>query len=182
MFKFAFAILISMHLSLVHANNLITQIQPPQPANNPKQTTSTRATPVQATKHDTWSSKAEEVLMHAMSLMDTQYKYGGNNPETGFDCSGFVRYVFNQAADIHLPRTANAISSHGQSITKQNLQPGDLVFFNTVRSKISHVGIYLGSNQFIHAPRTGTVVRIDNMNKRYWASRFRAAKRLDTEL
>lgn len=133
----------------------------------------------------TWSDKAQkaqEVLMHALSLTGIQYKYGGSSPDTGFDCSGFVRYVFSQAAKITLPPTARAISQIGKTVKKEELQPGDLVFFNTLKSAFSHVGIYIGNNKFIHAPRTGSSVRVENMDNAYWSKHFNGAQRLDKEL
>lgn len=123
-------------------------------------------------------SLSQEVLISAISLKGIKYKYGGNSPATGFDCSGFVNYVYNQAANLKLPRTSRAISKVGSRVTKSELQAGDLVFFNTQRSAYSHVGIYVGNSNFIHAPRTGSVVRIESMKKRYWATRFNGAKRL----
>lgn len=130
----------------------------------------------------TWSDKAQEVLMQALSLTGIQYKYGGSSPETGFDCSGFVRYVFSQATKITLPPTARAISQIGKTVKKEELQPGDLVFFNTLKSAFSHVGIYIGNNKFIHAPRTGSSVRVENMDNAYWSKHFNGAQRLDKEL
>lgn len=135
----------------------------------------------QATPENTWSNKAQEVLFQALSLTGIQYKYGGNTPETGFDCSGFVRYVFSQAAQITLPPTARSISQLGKTIKKDELQPGDLVFFNTLKAAFSHVGIYMGDNKFIHAPRAGANVRVENMETSYWRSRFNGAKRIETE-
>jgi cell wall-associated NlpC family hydrolase len=129
-----------------------------------------------------WSDKAQEVLIQAFSLTGIQYKYGGDSPDTGFDCSGFVRYVFNQAAKITLPPTARAISQLGKSVKKDELQPGDLVFFNTLKSAFSHVGIYIGDNKFIHSPRAGGTVRVEDMSKSYWTKRFNGAQRLETEL
>lgn len=128
-----------------------------------------------------WQSKTQEILINAMSLTGIKYKYGGNSPETGFDCSGFVRYVFQNAVNLALPPTARAISQIGQNIKKDELQPGDLVFFNTLKSAYSHVGIYLGDNKFIHAPSAGKTVRIENMQSDYWAKRFNGAQRLDKE-
>lgn len=128
--------------------------------------------------NDQGQSVAQEVLMSAISLKGVKYKYGGNSPETGFDCSGFVNYVYSQAASLKLPRTTRAISKVGHHIKKSELQAGDLVFFNTLRSAYSHVGIYIGNNDFIHAPRTGSFVRIESMKTRYWATRFNGAKRL----
>lgn len=126
-----------------------------------------------------WSDKAQEILVNALSLTGIKYKYGGKSPETGFDCSGFVRYVFQQAADLTLPHGARAISQLGQRVPMEQLQPGDLVFFNTLKSAFSHVGIYLGNNKFIHAPSSGGGIHVVNMNDEYWAKRFNGARRLD---
>lgn len=128
-----------------------------------------------------WKAKTQEVIINALSLTGIKYKYGGNSPETGFDCSGFVRYVFSQAANLTLPPTARAISQLGKTVNKDELQPGDLVFFNTLKSAFSHVGIYIGDNKFIHAPRTGASVRVENMQQSYWLSRFNGAQRLEKE-
>ena len=129
-----------------------------------------------------WQARAQEVLINALSLTGIQYKYGGKSPETGFDCSGFVRYVFSQATNLTLPPTARAIAQIGKTVKKDDLQPGDLVFFNTLKSAFSHVGIYMGDNKFIHAPSTGKVVRVESMKDGYWASRFNGAQRLDKEI
>ena len=128
-----------------------------------------------------WQTKTQEVLMKAFSLTGIKYAWGGKTPETGFDCSGFVRYVFRNAVNLTLPPTARAISQIGKTIKKDELQPGDLVFFNTLKSAFSHVGIYIGNNKFIHAPRTGATVRVENMQTSYWASRFNGGQRLDRE-
>ena len=128
-----------------------------------------------------WKAKTQEVIINALSLTGIKYKFGGNSPETGFDCSGFVRYVFHNAANLTLPPTARAISQLGKTVKKEELQPGDLVFFNTLKSAFSHVGIYIGDNKFIHAPSSGKVVRVENMQAGYWSSRFNGAQRLDKE-
>ncbi|MFM9836217.1 MAG: C40 family peptidase [Methylophilaceae bacterium] len=128
-----------------------------------------------------WQAKTQEILINAMSLTGIKYKYGGNSPSTGFDCSGFVRYVFSQAVNLALPPTARAISQIGKTVRKDELQPGDLVFFNTLKSAFSHVGIYIGDNKFIHAPRKGAAVRVENMHTSYWESRFDGAQRLEDE-
>ena len=126
-----------------------------------------------------WQDKAQEVLINALSLTSIQYKYGGSSPATGFDCSGFVRYVFRNAANLSLPPTARAIAQIGKSVKKDDLQPGDLVFFNTLKKAFSHVGIYIGDNKFIHAPSTGKSVQVDSMQNSYWSSHFEGAQRLD---
>ena len=128
-----------------------------------------------------WQAKTQEVLMKAFSLTGIKYTYGGKTPETGFDCSGFVSYVFRNAVNLTLPPTARAISQIGKTVKKDELQPGDLVFFNTLKSAFSHVGIYIGDNKFIHAPRTGAAVRVESMQASYWASRFNGGQRLDKE-
>ncbi len=125
------------------------------------------------------TSVADEVLMSAMSLEGIKYKYGGSSPETGFDCSGFVGYVYHKAANLKLPRTSRGISRVGQNINQSQLQAGDLVFFNTMKRSYSHVGIYVGDGRFIHAPRKGSFVRIESMQTSYWKNRFNGARRLD---
>jgi len=147
-----------------------TQIVEPAPS------TSNEAVGVDSSE---WSGMAQEVLVIALNLTGTKYKYGGDSPEAGFDCSGFVRYVFQQAASLTLPHSARAISKLGEAISMEQLQPGDLVFFDTLKSAFSHVGIYLGSNRFIHAPSSGGTVNVVSMNDIYWAKRYNGARRLD---
>lgn len=129
----------------------------------------------------TWPARARDVLTNALSLTGIRYQYGGNSPETGFDCSGFVRYVYLQASSLTLPHGARAISQLGKTIPKNELQPGDLVFFNTLKSAFSHVGIYLGNNRFIHSPSSGGGVRVENMQNNYWEKRFNGAQRIEAE-
>ncbi|MCL1886871.1 MAG: C40 family peptidase [Betaproteobacteria bacterium] len=125
-----------------------------------------------------YAQRATELVMQAMSVVDARYRYGGSAPETGIDCSGLVRYVFKKAWGAELPRTATAISELGQNIETEELQPGDLVFYNTRKRKFSHVGIYLGDNQFVHAPSRGGKVRVENMAGQYWQVRFNGARRI----
>lgn len=120
----------------------------------------------------------QDILLNALSLKGVRYQYGGTSPDTGFDCSGFVRYVFREAANISLPHNARAISQLGNIISRQQLQPGDLVFYNTMKSAFSHVGIYLGNNRFIHAPSSGGGIHIADMDEAYWAKRFDGARRI----
>ncbi len=122
-------------------------------------------------------TKTQDLILQAMSLMGVDYKWGGNTPEDGLDCSGFVRYVFQQSLSFTLPRTAFEMAQVGKPIEKEELKPGDLVFFNTLKRKFSHVGIYLGDDRFIHSPRKGRSVEIVNMNQKYWQSRFNGARR-----
>lgn len=124
------------------------------------------------------STSMQELMLRAISLSGIKYKFGGSSPETGFDCSGFVRYVFQQAANLTLPHGARALSQLGQTVTQENLQPGDLVFFNTLKSSFSHVGIYLGNHRFIHSPSAGKTVSVMDMSDGYWAQRFNGARRI----
>lgn len=119
-----------------------------------------------------------ELLLRALGLVGVPYQYGGNSPNTGFDCSGLVHYVFGQAIGLALPRNAEEISRVGDQIARDELEPGDLVFFNTLRRPFSHVGIYLGEQRFIHAPSQGGQVEIVSMTGRYWHSRYNGARRI----
>jgi cell wall-associated NlpC family hydrolase len=123
---------------------------------------------------------SSELVLRAMTLLGINYKFGGNTPETGFDCSGLVRYVFKEAFGLNLPRRAEEISQKGQRVTVDQLVPGDLVFFNTLKRTFSHVGIYIGNNQFVHAPSSGKSVTVENIDKSYWQTRFDGARRLIT--
>ena len=122
---------------------------------------------------------ATDLVMSAMNFLGVRYRRGGNSVDQGFDCSGFTRYVFENSLGLVLPRRADqqAKDSSLQSVKPAELKPGDLVFFNTMRRAFSHVGIYVGEGKFIHAPRTGGEVRIDDMRQAYWAKRFNGARR-----
>lgn len=122
------------------------------------------------------SPQGREVALYAMSLIDTGYRFGGKNPEAGLDCSGMVSYVFRQAAGMKLVGSAADIARKGRPVGRQNLYPGDLVFFNTRNAPFSHVGIYIGDGRFIHAPSSRGRVRIDRMSASYYAERFFAAR------
>ena len=125
------------------------------------------------------AEKSQDLLLYALSLNGTAYKYGGSNETNGFDCSGFVSHVFRQATGLALPRTARAMSQNGQQINKTELKPGDLVFFNTLRRAFSHVGIYLGDNRFIHASSSARGdVMVSDITQQYWSKRFNGARRL----
>lgn len=138
------------------------------------------------TDSDATSSKVEsseirvsELAIRAMGIIGTQYKYGGTSPETGFDCSGLVRYLFSEIFGTEMPRTAEEMSRVGDAVDVEFLRPGDLVFYNTLKRAFSHVGIYLGDNKFIHAPARGGKVRIENMRVSYWKQRFNGARRVN---
>jgi cell wall-associated NlpC family hydrolase len=120
----------------------------------------------------------QATLDQALEYLGIRYRRGGSTPESGFDCSGFVRHVFNESVGLLLPHNAKAISQTGERVEKAELQPGDLVFFNTMRKAFSHVGIYLGDNQFVHAPRSGARVRVENMSDSYWSRRYNGARRV----
>jgi cell wall-associated NlpC family hydrolase len=124
------------------------------------------------------SNTASDLVVNAMGFLGVPYKRGGNSAETGFDCSGFVKAMYEQTIGQVLPRRAAEQAAATQTIDKAELQPGDLVFFNTLRSAFSHVGIYVGDNKFIHAPRSGSVVRVEDMRISYWSSRFDGARRV----
>lgn len=124
------------------------------------------------------ADRAPGVIERALALVGVTYRRGGNNPESGLDCSGLVRLVFHDVTGLELPRRAIEISQLGQRVNPQDLQPGDLLFFNTVRRTISHVGIYLGDGQFIHAPASGGRVRIESMALPYWVKHFSIARRV----
>lgn len=124
-------------------------------------------------------ASADEVSISAISLIGTPYVWGGNTPDSGFDCSGLIVYVYNNSG-IKLPRTTSAMSSMKKpNVSRDSLKTGDLVFFATAGGrKVSHAGIYVGDGRFVHAPSTGGVVRLNNLQEGYWSKRFVSAKRI----
>jgi len=129
----------------------------------------------------TVSNKASELVVNAMGFMGVPYKRGGNSAESGFDCSGFVRAMYQQTVGLVLPRKAEQQAAATEKIEKRDLVPGDLVFFNTMRRTFSHVGIYIGDGKFIHSPKPGAEVRVENMGESYWSRRFDGARRVSPE-
>ena len=121
---------------------------------------------------------AQDLTSAALDLIGIRYKWGGSTPATGLDCSGLVRYVFQQVTGVTLPRTAKDMSRLGEQVDVSELQPGDLVFFNTRRFAFSHVGIYLGENRFVHAPRRGREVEVATFDSGFWQKRFNGARRM----
>jgi len=123
----------------------------------------------------------KSLIALAMKLRDIRYVRGGRTPSTGFDCSGFVRYVFAHAIGLDLPSNSASQFLAGLKVKRDDIQPGDLVFFRTAgrrgQGRISHVGIYVANGQFIHSPSRGKTVRVDNLSESYWAKRFAGAKR-----
>ena len=130
---------------------------------------------------DRATATAQDAVDQAMGLLGIRYRWGGNSPEAGFDCSGFVSHVFREGLGLMLPRSSREMSKSGQEISRDELLPGDLVFFNTMRHAFSHVGIYLGDNQFVHAPRIGGRVRIEDLRQGYWKKRFNGARRIELD-
>ena len=124
---------------------------------------------------------ASEMVMSAMNFLGVPYRRGGNSADEGFDCSGFTRHVFENSLGLLLPRRADqqAQDSSLAKVQREELRPGDLVFFNTMRRAFSHVGIYVGDGKFIHSPRAGGEVRIEDMRQAYWAKRFNGARRAE---
>lgn len=125
--------------------------------------------------------KASELVMQAMGLLGVPYKRGGTSEEKGFDCSGFVRYMYEKSVGLVLPRRAEEQAKVTEEISRSELKPGDLVFFNTLKRTFSHVGIYVGDGKFIHAPRPGKAVRVDDMREAYWQQRFNGARRVQVD-
>lgn len=122
--------------------------------------------------------QASSLVINAMAFLGVPYKWGGNSHETGFDCSGFVRAVYEQSVGKLLPRRSDEQAAATQPIDRSQLKPGDLVFFNTMRRAFSHVGIYVGDGKFIHSPRAGAEVRVEDMRVAYWNKRFNGARRV----
>ena len=147
---------------------------PPAPvAVKPKPVFNTYAT-------QNFSPAAEDVLFRALGLVGTPYRWGGNTPDSGFDCSGLIGYVYRDVTGISLPRTTREmISMQAADVGKEGLQTGDLVFFATNGgSQVSHAGIYVGEGRFVHAPATGGTVKLDSLSKAYWQKAYLSAKRV----
>ncbi len=121
---------------------------------------------------------AQDLTARALDLIGIRYKFGGTTPKSGLDCSGLVQFVFQQVTGVTLPRSARELARIGDKVPLAELKPGDLVFFNTRRFAYSHVGIYLGDNRFIHAPRRGRDVEVAAIDAGYWAKHFDGARRL----
>lgn len=124
------------------------------------------------------SQRASTLVVDAIGFLGVPYKRGGTSAETGFDCSGFVRAMYQQSAGFLLPRRADQQAAATQVVDKHEMQPGDLVFFNTMRRTFSHVGIYIGEGQFIHSPKPGAQVRVEKLSVGYWTKRFDGARRV----
>ncbi len=127
------------------------------------------------------ASAGHQLVLHSLTLIGVRYRFGGESPETGLDCSGLVRHVFREVLDFALPRRSEEMSRAGTPVPVDRLQPGDLVFFNTLKRAFSHVGIYIGGNRFVHAPSSGGYVRVESIGTKYWKRRFNGARRLAPE-
>jgi len=127
------------------------------------------------------TSQASDLVVNAMGYLGVPYRRGGTGIQ-GFDCSGFVQAMYENTLGLVLPHNAKAQAAVTKKIDKSELQPGDLVFFNTLRRAFSHVGIYIGDGKFIHSPRPGGEVRIEDMRESYWVKRFNGARRVNTEM
>jgi cell wall-associated NlpC family hydrolase len=120
--------------------------------------------------------KAQDVMLFALGLVETGYRFGGKNPEAGLDCSGMVSYVYDKAAGLRVAGSAADIAQRGRAVSSSELRPGDLVFFNTRNKSYSHVGIYIGDGRFVHAPNSNGKVRTDSLQAGWFASRFEEAR------
>ncbi|MCL6705074.1 C40 family peptidase [Pseudomonas sp. T1.Ur] len=153
-----------------------SHVSAPGSKNNPGtprlSTANSKLVPPMATK------ASSNVLSRAVNVLGTPYRWGGSSPSKGFDCSGLVKYAFNDAT-FDLPRTSNAMAAgHGEKVERKDLKPGDLIFFKLKSRRVNHVAIYLGNDRFIHAPRRGKSVTIDTLNKPYWDTHYVVAKRV----
>jgi cell wall-associated NlpC family hydrolase len=129
---------------------------------------------------NTVADTATDLVGNALSFLGVPYRRGGHSAESGFDCSGFVKAMYEQTVGLILPRKAEQQAAATQRIDQADLQPGDLVFFNTMRRAFSHVGIYIGEGKFVHAPKPGAEVRVESMSVSYWTRRFDGARRVAT--
>ena len=153
--------LLYLIIFLVHGCASVRPIAPPEPPAPPPR------------------AERSEALLQALLAIGVDYRNGGRSPATGFDCSGLVSHVYQEAWGIRLPPTAAAQSRAGVPVSLAELQAGDLVFYDTLQRPYSHVGIYLGEGKFIHSPKTGAQVRIESLRSNYWTQRFNGARRIE---
>ena len=162
------------HLLLMLTLSLLWACTTPSPAPKAAKTTSPRRSTSLARIEA--SGDGREVVMYSLGLLDVGYKFGGTNPEAGLDCSGMADFIYRNAVGVQLPRTAREIADRTRPIARSQLKAGDLVFFNTMNRPYSHMGIYIGDNKFVHAPRTNSSIRIESMDNRYFSTRFDGAR------
>ncbi len=162
--KFALTLLVTLAFSGISVSHAVEQ-QPPKGWDEPSLL-------------ERYTNRAQDLILKGLELVGINYRHGGTDPDSGLDCSGFVQLVFKDAAGLLLPRTAKEQSEVGNVVDRKELKAGDLVFFNTMRRAFSHVGIYLGDNRFMHAPRTGAEIRVEDMSQSYWVKRYNGARRV----
>ena len=156
-----------------HATRTTRAVQTPVSRKN-----SSKAAHVQALNAGN-AKQGNAVVKRALQTVGTPYRWGGTTPGKGLDCSGLVKYAYSDVREVDLPRTSNAMAQgHGQTVDRKDLKPGDLLFFNIKSRNVNHVAIYLGDNKFVHAPRRGKAVTVDTLNKPYWNSHYKIAKRV----
>lgn len=160
--------------TFVTTDPVVIEAMPLTPASSAKDAAAVETPPAHA-------ARVSEVVLQALSLLGTPYRWGGNSTDHGFDCSGLVRHVIEQALGLVLPRSAIAMSRLGAHVERPRLQPGDLLFFVTRRPDVSHVGIYVGDGRFVHANRSGGEVTLSSLESKYWASRLVVARRVDPQ-
>ncbi len=156
----------------------VTDIKEPVFAQEPQIEVKPLTPPEQKSFFGQYLSDTQDLILKAMSYIGTPYKWGGKNYLTGLDCSGLVKAAYENSVGLILPNTAKEMSFIGKKISISDLKPGDLVFFNTMRRAFSHVGIYVGDNKFLHSPRKGQEVRIEDMDSSYWVKRFNGGRRI----
>jgi cell wall-associated NlpC family hydrolase len=168
--------LVAFSVSLAGCGGLPTvpapQSQPPVVASIPPPPAHTRKSLPAHTPQQT------EALLQTLMALGIDYQWGGQSPTTGFDCSGLVAHVFLKAYGMKLPRLSYGQAKAGMAVQSEELEAGDLVFFNTLNKPFSHVGIYLGDGRFVHAPKTGAQVRVEKFDNPYWNRRFDGARRI----
>jgi len=136
--------------------------------------------PEEFSRHEsTARAQRVEALLQALLALGVEYRNAGRSSNQGFDCSGLVAHVFREAYGMHLPHNTRAQSELGVPVSFADLEPGDLVFYNTLDRPFSHVGIYLGDSRFVHAPKVGSNVRVESLRAAYWNSRFDGARRIN---
>lgn len=132
-------------------------------------------------QRDPLTSERAEALLQALMNVGVDYRWGGGTPASGFDCSGLVVYVYEKAWGVRLPRTSMEQARFGTPVSMHAIEPGDLVFYNTMNMPYSHVGIYMGDGRFVHAPKTGAKVRVESLQSAYWQRRFSGARRIQAK-
>lgn len=166
-------------MAVAGSGALGSPVVPLQLADNPDTQASDKSFVSRAAEmRDSVAHTASDLVMTAMGFLGVPYKRGGSDASVGFDCSGFVRSMYERTIGLVLPRRAEEQARATTVIGREELRPGDLVFFNTMRRTFSHVGIYVGDGKFIHAPRTGARVRVEDMREAYWTKRFNGARRV----